>query len=109
MTDPAPTVDYEQVVSGYEQSLTTVLRGFKAAERFEFLETWVPDDDAGQSIFGILEAAKDYGLRSLVVAIGQATLRTLDLSRLRAMIEPLGQVRIERTAHGAELAAVFNE
>lgn len=106
MTMP-PIICYEALVSAYATSLTTVLRGFKSAEAFEFLETWVPDDDPGRSIFGIIEAAKDAGLPSLVIGVTQETLQGLDVARLSEQTGRIGQLHVERNGPGADLKVSF--
>lgn len=104
----AVTLDYEQLVAAYWQSLTTVLRGFQAAPGFEFLETWVPDDDHTMSVLGIIGAANDAGLMGLRITVGSEVLRTLDLPGLTERAGQVGHLRIERwKAGGAELQMSF--
>ncbi len=110
MTSSPLTVSYEQLVSDYQVGLIRSLRGFKPAEHFEFLEAWVPDDDPVQSLFGILEAARDHRLPALAVSIGAAILQSVDLARMRELTERLGQVRIETAPDsGAMLEVVFDD
>ena len=106
----AVTLDYEQLVAAYWQSLTTVLRGFQAAPGFEFLEMWVPDDDHTMSVLGIMRAAKDAGLTGLRITVGPEILRALDLPGLTERAGQAGCLRVERRdAGGAELQVSFQD
>jgi len=98
-------VDYERLAEEYKESLTTVLRGFKAGA--EFLETWVPDEDDLQSILNILEAAEVDGLGKISVYIGSDTLRNLDLRKLEEFAAKVGAVKIEANGEGINLNVSF--
>src|SRR3989338_4243077 len=98
-------VDYERLAEEYKESLTTVLRGFKAGA--EFLETWVPDEDDLQSILNILEAAEVDGLGKISVYIGSDTLRNLDLRKLAEFAAKVGAVKIEANGEGINLNVSF--
>jgi hypothetical protein len=75
------TVDYDELVSAYKESLTTVLRGFRPPA--ELLETWVPDEDDAKSILNIIEAAEGAGLTGITIRVGTGTFRRLDLTGLQ--------------------------
>ena len=111
MTPPPrqPRVQYEALVSAYQKSLTTVLRGFRSTEEFEFLETWVHEDDDASSILNIVEAAKDAQLTAVHILIGQETLRTLDLLRLDDRARQLGEVTTQMIGQELELTVSFHD
>jgi len=98
-----PIIDYEDLVVAYHQSLTTMLRGFRSMEEFDFLEIWVPDDDPARSILNLIEAAKERNLKCLTVILGSKTLKAIDLDRWKEEIRSLALVAIERTTERAEL------
>ena len=102
-------VDYERLVSSYWENLNTVLRGFNPAEGYEFLETWVPDEDNERSLLGIVEAAKDAGLGEVLVYIGSKTLQTLDISRLEKLAADFGIVRTQASVAGVDLDISFGK
>lgn len=109
MTMPAahPRVRYEALVAAYQSSLTTVLRGFRSTEEFEFLDTWVHDDDPVNSLLNIVEAAQDAGLNAVSIAIGHATLQGLDLSRVCSRARQFGMVTTAQRPEGLELTVSF--
>jgi hypothetical protein len=96
-------IDYEQLVGTYLEGLTTVLRGFNAAEGIEFLDSWVPDDDALMGIQSIVEAARDSGMGELLIHVGPDTLQTVELSRLRELASRVGTVHVEVNGEGIDL------
>jgi hypothetical protein len=104
-----PIIDYEKLVESYWENLTTVLRGFGPAEGFEFLETWVPDDDAVMNIMNIIDAAKEAGLPNVSFYFGANTLQTLELPRLQEMSAEMGGVQAEAQGEGLRFDLTFIE
>ncbi len=102
-------VDYERLVAAYQESLTTVLRGFRPDAELEFLETWVHEEDHVKSLLNIAEAAECAGLSGVSIAIGPATLRTLELSRLQEAVARMGEVSIEPAGEGINFRVRFGE
>lgn len=96
---------YEELVAAYQESLTTVLRGFRSGP--EFLETWVPDEDDVKSLLNILDAAQDAGLDEISIHIGPKTLRTLKFPRLERLIAGIGKLRREVNGEGIDLHVAF--
>jgi len=101
-------IKYEELVDQYQNSLTNVLRGFKSAEDYSFLETWVPDDDDCMSIFNVLECAKDEGLSQIAVEIGPRTTQKLDKDRLVQQASRLGQANLDSNNTLWKLNVQFN-
>lgn len=99
------TVDYDQSVSAYRESLTTVLRGFRPPT--ELLETWVPDEDDAKSILNMLEAAEGAGLAGISIYISPSTLRRLDLVSLQEVAGQRGKVQTETSGEGLHLHISF--
>jgi hypothetical protein len=99
------TVDYDQLVSAYQESLTTVLRGFRPPA--ELLETWVPDEDDAKSILNIMEAAEGAGLAGISIYIGPSTFRRLDLQSLHEVVGRRGKVYTEASGEGSLLHISF--
>ncbi len=83
-------VDYDQLVSAYKESLTTVLRGFRPPA--ELLETWVPDEDDAKSILNIIEAAEGAGLAGISIRVSIGTFGRLDITSLREAAGRSGKV-----------------
>ena len=88
-TEETDVIDYESLVLGYSDSLTTVLRGFRPA--LGFLETWVPDEDPAKSVLNLVEVAEGAGRSQVTVFLGPDTVRNLDLPRLLRMVAALGK------------------
>ena len=99
-------VPYEELVEAYTKSLNTVLRGFRSAEGFDFLEIWVPDDDVVTSLLNLLEAAQDGGLKKISVVVGPKTWGTLDQARFKTVTGPLGTFEIKE--EGASKVVEFS-
>jgi hypothetical protein len=99
------TVDYDEVTKAYNESLTTVLRGFRPA--VELLETWVPDEDHARSILNLIEAAESAGLDTISVYIGPDTLRMLNLASLKELAGRCGKVHTEASGEGTSLHVSF--
>ena len=97
------TVNYESLVAAYQESLTTVLRGFRPAAGMDFLETWVHEEDAVNSILNIVEAAKDSGLTQVSIEIGPGTAKALDVQQLRKLIAHLGTAHLQANGEGMGL------
>jgi len=83
-------VDYDQLVSAYKESLTTVLRGFRPPA--ELLETWVPDEDDAKSILNIIEAAEGAGLAGISIRVSTYKFGRLDLPSLQEAAGRRGKV-----------------
>jgi hypothetical protein len=94
-------IDYESLVSAYCGNLTAVLRGFSAAEEFDFLNTWVPSEDHLQSVVEICESAREAEVPNLTVNIARETIATLDLARLEATLRTMGQLQARPDPTGA--------
>jgi hypothetical protein len=99
------SLNYESLVEGYEQGLSTQLRGFKSGP--DFLETWVYDSDPRRSVLGIFEAAKDAGIEELGLEVGFSSLGELNVSGLSAELRAFGEVRIATSAEGARITVSF--
>ncbi len=93
-------VDYDDVMSRYQDSLNTMLRGFRGGARF--LENWVHDPEHSKSILNMIEAARTDGLGDVTILLGAPTLAAVDLGHLRSLAAPLGAV--ETTPSGTSLA-----
>lgn len=106
MTDEV-RIDYEKLVADYLQGLTTVLRGFQAGSGHDFLATWVCDEKEIRGVLGVIEAAQDGGVRCLVIRLGPATLRKLDLMALKELASEFAKVRVEQGDWGADLRVEF--
>lgn len=103
MTDAAAKhaqLNLDELVRDYLENLQVNLRGFKAAESFNFLEAWVPHDDPTENVIELIELAKSAGLVHLTVIVSASTLARLDISHL---VEIVGAVQRRETAGGAEL------
>lgn len=106
MNSPRPTqirLDLDRLVESYMDNLNINLRGFKAAEEFEFLETWVPDDDPARNLLELLELGREAGLAEVIVTVNAATLVRLDLTELRKFTGPF-----ETRARGEQTDLVFS-
>lgn len=98
----AQVIDYEQLIAGYWDRLTTTLRGFHPADDCEFLDAWVPDDDDHRSIADIVEAAKLAGLPCITLCLGVKTVQKLDLDRLKTALARYGSIKVESIGPDAE-------
>ncbi|HEC14420.1 MAG TPA: hypothetical protein ENI72_01550 [Rhodospirillales bacterium] len=79
-------LDYDRLVADYDTGLIDTLRGFGPAN--DYLELWVPDEDATASLLNMIEAASAAGRDGFSVKIGQTTAKGLDRNALR---KTLGQ------------------
>ncbi|MCB0417648.1 MAG: hypothetical protein H6617_07765 [Bdellovibrionaceae bacterium] len=87
-------INYEQLLKDYEQSLHEKLRNFGTA--FDFLETWVPDENLEQSLLGIFEAAQLYKLKQgLRIRLSRNNSRLLKEVKLKAQAKEFGEARVE--------------
>jgi hypothetical protein len=84
----AHVLDYDKLVTEYQASLTTVLRGFRAQQDGpSFLETWVPSEDDAESLVGLVDAAAQAGLGALKVRFGAASRARLGDASLQSIFE----------------------
>ncbi|MCB0404458.1 MAG: hypothetical protein KDD51_06705 [Bdellovibrionales bacterium] len=87
-------INYEQLLKDYEQSLHEKLRNFSTA--YDFLETWVPDENLEQSLLGIFEAAQLSKLtQGLRIRLSVNNSRLLKEVKLRAQAREFGEARVE--------------
>jgi hypothetical protein len=98
-------VDYDDVISRYEASLNTMLRGFRGGARF--LENWVHDPEHAKSILNMIEAARTGGLAEVTILLGTATLASVEIGSLRALAAPLGTVETVPSDKALALKVVF--
>ena len=97
MPDTQP-LDYDALARAYVDNLHTALRNFSQGPAF--LEGWAHDDDHGRSVLGMFEAARDAGVATLAVRVGEATLATLDRAWLAAELGALGTLSAIPDARG---------
>lgn len=93
-------LDYEALVEEYNKNLFLVLRGHRSAE---YLDTWVPDENPLKGVLNMLEAAELTGTSEIAIRLGEATLRTLDLTALETAAARIGSVSVERAGEHAVL------
>lgn len=100
-------VEYDRLVAEYEDSLLSMLRGFRTGP--EFLEAWVPNDDHVEAILTILDAASEARLASVSVRVDAGTLDEEEAGRLRQDLAHYGEVTVEavgqQTAYHVTLVA----
>lgn len=86
-------LDYEKLVTEFEQKLVTQLRQF--APDAEYLEMWVPDADPVKSILNMVEAAEAYGQGEIAVRVRGDLLSASQLSDLQAGVARLGKIEMQ--------------
>lgn len=104
----AVSISYEDLVETYHRNLTAVLRGFRSLVQYEFLDTWVPDDDPVRSILNLAEAAAEADVPAVAVQVGRKTLATLDVARLTAELSAIAQTSLRQTEDGLEVSIRFD-
>lgn len=105
LVTPDDVIDYESLVAEYNETLTTVLRGFRPA--VSFLETWVPDENSTKSLVNLVEAAEIGGRQQIALLVGPDTVRQLDMPRLLQMLSTIGTAVVE-PENGGILLRVSN-
>lgn len=100
-----PRIEYPKVVDEYENRLGSMERGFALDE--EFLDLWVPDEDANKSIFGIFESASIRKQKGLTVVINSAAMTTIDGEGLINSLAPLGKASVEKTSAAVTITVEF--
>lgn len=86
-------IDYEELVEDFEATLNTKLRGHGVET--QYLEMWVPDEDAVKSILNMVEAAEAAGQERIHIAVKTSTLPPHRLESLRSLVARIGNVDIE--------------
>lgn len=105
MTDNTDVIHYDTLLTGYNDSLTTVLRGFRPG--LGFLETWVPDEDVVKSVLNLLEEAYDAGRTEIAVSFGPASAALLDVPQLTELMKTLGTARTRPEGDGLLLEVTY--
>ncbi len=100
-------INYEALAADYWENLATTLRGFSPSAEFEFLETWVHDENNAQSILNLVEAAKDAGLPGVSVEVGARTLETLAPDTLAEELAQVGDVQAWESDEGIVFEVSF--
>jgi hypothetical protein len=98
-------LNYEDLVADFQTKLVTQLRNFGSTA--EYLEMWVPDDDAVKSILNMVEAAEAYGRSDIAVRVSAGTLPGDRIDALVSEIGALGRVEA-RPCDGGTLIVVSN-
>ena len=89
-------INYEQLVTSYEDRLLNQLRGHGVD--LDFLEMWVPDENAVSSILNMVEAAGSFGVDGFTVEVAHTSLPSARTGDLRDALSPISDVVIEE--HG---------
>lgn len=92
-------IDYDSLVAEYNDNLTKVLRAFRPAA-MSFLDMWVPDEDIAKSVLNLVETAEAAGLSRVVLFLGSATVRDLDVARLVQVISVVGTTDVKHENGG---------
>lgn len=93
-------LDLDQVVNDYVHNLNVMLRGFKAVDGCDFLETFVPSEDPATSVRDLVELCRDAGVQNLSIAMSARTAGLLDRAQLG---RDVGDFAVNTTADGVEL------
>lgn len=105
MSAPATLrLDLDRLVDDYVHNLNVMLRGFRAVDGCDFLETFVPSEDPAASVRDLVELSRDAGVRTLTITMAARTAAILDRDRLEREV---GEFGATRTADGLEL--VFSD
>jgi hypothetical protein len=103
-------LDLDQIVEDYVHNLNVMLRGFKAVDGCDFLETFVPSEDPATSVRDLFELSRDAGVLNLSIAMSSRTAGLLDRAQLA---RDVGDFAVNTTVDGIELvfskAAVTDE
>ena len=86
-------LNYEKLVSDFEESLLTQLRGHGSTA--DYLELWVPDSDPVKSLLNMVDAAQLAGKQSILVTIRQATLDQAGVDQLRTELGTAGSLSVD--------------
>ena len=97
---------FEQLMADYERRLIETLRGFSLGA--EFLETWVPTEDATDSALDLVEHARLHGLQSIEIAFETGQPSAIDFERLIASAAQHGQASLKKEGSKNVLSVCFN-
>lgn len=93
-------LDLDQVVRDYVHNLNVMLRGFKAVEGCDFLETFVPSEDPATSVRDLVELSREAGVQRLSISMSARTAGHLDRAQLA---QDVGDFSVATNADGIEL------
>jgi len=91
-------IQYETLVERFAEGLLSSLRGHGVG--FDFLETWVPDEDPVKGILNMAESADAAGIAAIAVAVRPDTLPAARHDELRGRLADLGTARIVPVGEG---------
>lgn len=86
-------LDYDELVTDFETKLITQLRGH--GTEADYLEMWVPDDDAVKSLINMIEAAGAYGRDNIAIRIASERMAGNQLTSLATLAGDLCKISIE--------------
>ncbi len=89
-------LDYDKLVSDYEESLVSKLRGF--GQNFGFLELWVHDEDDTLSLTGMIESAHASKSSGFSIQMSAETAKRLDFDKVREYVKGFATVSVEDAA-----------
>ena len=97
---------FEKLMADYERRLVETLRGFSLEA--EFLETWVPAEDATDSALDLVEHARLHGLQSIEITFDASPGSTIDFERLIASATQHSQASLKKEDGRNILSVDFN-
>ena len=80
-------INYDSLVRNYWDNLNDKLRGFSSSDKFEFLETWVPDENHVDSVSEIIHCATDYDVLPITIRISKTTFEKIDTEKIRKQFD----------------------
>lgn len=101
--NPNEPVDYENLVSAFNQALLHTLRKHSIAD--SFLDFWVPDEDPLLGIVGMIDSARIAGRSEIAVRFTHETVPATRLPELEKAVGRFGKVKIEKDGNHLLLRA----
>ncbi len=96
--DHHEVIDYEKLVNDYNDSLNSVLRGFRP--KYDFLELWVPDANPISSVKNLVESAINQGHCAVSLFFSAEVLEQINFDALCKEMKSYGPIEQESTAGG---------
>ncbi len=94
--DPSEPIEYDALVSAFNQALLHTLRKHSIAA--SFLDFWVPDADPVLGILSMIDSARIAGHTEIAIKLSPTTVGPDAMGSLRNSVARLGHARFEQTA-----------
>ena len=89
------SLNYSDLLKKYDEILISTSRGFDT--EYEFLETWVPNNDINQSISDLINSAIDYRTKEFKLILSETEVKSIKVENLKKKFLHKGSINLTKS------------